>query len=223
MLYEETKRKRQRTKTINIQITVISWSLEFIAGLIFILIWFIENRRIVIISDMVVNFILIPLVYVMNNDVNKGIIVAEGWLRGFRRLINQRFTVVPNQNNEGENPGNRNPVPAPIPSISRNIAERENRERRRGNNLCQATSVGFTAQRLYAATDAEENVPRRRGGRSESNQISSEEVVQSSSNARIDLEDEANKIETIPLDDPGESRAQDGLISSIAGPFDCWV
>ena len=160
LLSEESKRKRQRINTTNIQITFVAWILEFTAGLIHLPVRFIKDKsiaRLLIVLDIIVNFILIPIVYVLNNDVNKGIIVAEGWFQGFRKLISRRSTVVPEQNNEGENPGNPNPnpnpIPAPIPTISANIAALETRDHRHGNNLPQATSDGFTAQQLHPVTD----------------------------------------------------------------------
>ena len=210
LLTEEAKLKRQRTNTVNIQITFISWLLELIGGLIILPIRFIEVKWIVrwlILSDIVVNFILIPIVYVLNNDVNKGIIVAEGWLRGFRMLMNRRSIVAPEQNNEEHNPGNPNLVPVPIPTISGNIAELENRDHRRGNNLRQATSDGFTTQRLFAVADATGNVPTTRNmDRSESNKNSLEDAVTPSGPDSIDLDDKTDEIETIPLDDIGEPR-----------------
>ena len=98
----------------------------------------------------------------LNNDVNKAVVEAEGLFRGFRRLINLESAVAPEQNNEADNPGNPNPAPVRIPTSSRNISELENRVHRHSNNFCQATSVGFTDQRLYAVEDTRENMPGRR-------------------------------------------------------------
>ena len=160
------------------------------------------------------------MLYVLNNDVNKAVIVAEGWVRGFRRLINCGSTVVPEQNNDVENPGNPNPIPVPIP---RNTVGLRNRDQ--GNNLHQATSVGFTSQRLYAVEDAVENVPNTSSiDHSESNQDSPEQVVKSSSNDREDLEVEADEIEIISLDDIIKSSAQNCPTNDIRAPIkNSWV
>ena len=204
--------------------TFISWSLEFIAGLIIFLFWFIKNPVVVkwlALLDIVINFILIPISYVLNNDINKAVIVAQGWVQGFRRLINRESRVAPKQNNGVENPGNANPVPVPIPTSSRNISELANRGQRHRNNLRQATSVGFTAQQLNTVEDTRENTPpllntfrTRDIDRYESNQNLPEEAVNSSTNDRVDLEDEADGIETIHLNDIRESSRQNCPINS---------
>ena len=208
--------------------TFISWSLEFIAGFCYLPIRFAKNQWVVRcfgLADLVFNFILIPMSYVLHNDVNKAIIVAEGWVLGFRRLINREPSNDPEQNNEVENPVNPNPLPVPIPTISRNISELENRGRRHGNNVCQRTSIGMTAQQLDTVADSTEHIASRRYiDCSESNQILPEEAGKSSSNNRADLEDEADGIETIPLDDIGEYSGQICPSNSRRAPVEnAWV
>ena len=223
MLSEESKRKRQRANTINIQMTFISWLLEFFAGLMYITIRFIKNRvvlNLLGISDIILNFVLIPMTYVLNNDVNKAIIVAHGWVQGFRRLINLGSVVVPEENNEEENPANPDTAPVRIPTTSRNIVERKNRRRRRNNNRRQGNSEGFTSQRLYAVADAMESIPSRRHKfRSESNQNLPGQVIESNSSDRVDLEEEAVASETIPLDDIRQFTTQNRPTNSIRAPL----
>ena len=203
LLSEESKRKRQRSNTINIQMTFISWSLEFIAGVTYLPVRFIKIQSlamVLIMLDIILNFIFIPMSYVLNNDVNKAIIVAHGWLQGFRRLLSPGSIVVPEQQENGENPGNPDIVPNPIPSVSGNIAVLENRGHRLVNNRLHNTSSGFTPQPLYAVENAVENVPTRRCiDRSESYQNPHEEIGTFHRIEPIALEDHADQIETIYL------------------------
>ena len=179
--------------------TFISWSLEFIAGITYLPVRFIKFQSVqvfLVLLDTVLNFTLIPMSYVLNNDVNKAIIVAHGWLQGVRRLISRGSIVVPEQHDDPVNPGNPDPVPNPIPSISGNIDALDNRF----HNRLRTMSSGFTSQPLYAVENAVQNIPTRRYiDRSESNQNSPMEVVTFSSIDAIDLQDDADQIETIHL------------------------
>ena len=183
--------------------TFISWSLEFIAGLTYLPVRFMKIRWVVswlVILDIVLNFILIPMSFVFNNDVNKAIIVAHGWVQWFRRLINRGPIVAPKQQDEEENPPNPNPIPAPIPTISGNIDALENRGNTHGNGLPRATSSGFMSQQLYPVENTIENVPTTEHiDRSESDQTSPNEVTQIPSNDAVELDDDEDQIETIIL------------------------
>ena len=90
MLNEEAKVKRNRSNIINIQIAFIAWLLELMAGLVCWITYFIDSKvasRWLGISDMALNFIFIPLSYVLNNDVNKAVIVGNGWIQGLGSLF----------------------------------------------------------------------------------------------------------------------------------------
>ena len=90
MLNEEAKVKRNRSNIINIQIAFIAWLLELMAGIVCWITYLIDSKvasRWLGISDMALNFIFIPLSYVLNNDVNKAVIVGNGWIQGLGSLL----------------------------------------------------------------------------------------------------------------------------------------
>ena len=90
LLSEESKRKRKRSNAINIQITFITWLFEFSAGILCAVVYFIDSKvasRWLAFLDMTLNFILVPSSYIINNDVNKALIVAHGWIQGLRRMF----------------------------------------------------------------------------------------------------------------------------------------
>ena len=92
VLSESSKLKRRRMNKVNLQMTVISWSLEFIAGLVCLGVNFqIENPEsnpdlisIMVIFDTCLNFIIIPSTYIFNDEVRKRGIIKEGWYMEFR-------------------------------------------------------------------------------------------------------------------------------------------
>ena len=86
-LSEESIRKRRRRNTIGIQITVISWLLEFFAGIINVSrYWMMQNDqdsdwtdRLFALFDTFVFLILIPGSYLLNSEAIKLFIHAKGW------------------------------------------------------------------------------------------------------------------------------------------------
>ena len=102
LLSEESRRKRKRSNAINIQITFITWLLEFSAGILCAVVYFTASKvasRWLAFLDMTLNFILIPSSYIINNDVNKAVIIAHGWIQGFRRMFSLTTPDEPNQDN----------------------------------------------------------------------------------------------------------------------------
>ena len=91
LLSEESKIKRRKTNKVSIQMTVISWSLEFLTGYLGMSAVYLarsNNKSVdeilaIVIVDTFLNFILIPSTYVFNNDVNKTVIRTEGWCKFF--------------------------------------------------------------------------------------------------------------------------------------------
>ena len=89
VLSESSKLKRRRTNKVNLQMTVISWSLEFIAGLVCLGVNFNPESSpdlisIMVIFDTCLNFIIIPSTYIFNDEVRKRGIIKEGWYMEFR-------------------------------------------------------------------------------------------------------------------------------------------
>ena len=86
MLTEEYKLKRHKQTKVSIQMTVISWSLEFLTGVLSMTAMYLSRNEetnvdviaVIVIVDTSLNFILIPSTYVFNNEMNKTFIMAEG-------------------------------------------------------------------------------------------------------------------------------------------------
>ena len=94
-LSEEAKRKRRRKHTIGIQITAVSWMLEFIGGCIVMSRFLLFQKqdgtkdewtdRILALLDIFVCLIPIPLSYLLNDEAIKLAIQTQGWIRFLRR------------------------------------------------------------------------------------------------------------------------------------------
>ena len=136
VLSESSKLKRRRTNKVNLQMTVISWSLEFIAGLVCLGVNFqIENPEsspdlisMMVIFDTCLNFIIIPSTYIFNDEVRKRGIIAEGWCMGVRGRMDSN-SVGPASNNDSiEIKPIQRPKKVPIPTISGDICARTGKE-----------------------------------------------------------------------------------------------
>ena len=118
---------------VNLQMTVISWSLEFIAGLVCLGVNFNPESSpdlisIMVIFDTCLNFIIIPSTYIFNDEVRKRRIIAEGWYIGVRgRVVSNSVGLAPNNDSTKMNPLLRQQQ-TPIPTISGSICGRTSKE-----------------------------------------------------------------------------------------------
>ena len=84
---EESKIKRRRRNTIGIQITAISWILEFFGGIIALIrFWMFQTKdggewadRMFSLLGLFICMVLIPLSYLLNNEAVKVAIQVKGW------------------------------------------------------------------------------------------------------------------------------------------------
>ena len=133
VLSESSKLKRRRTNKVNLQMTVISWSLEFIAGLFCLGVNFNPESSpdlisIMVIFDTCLNFIIIPSTYIFNDEVRKRRIIAEGWYIGVRgRVVSNIVGLALNNDSTKMNPSRRQQQ-TPIPTISGSICGRTSKE-----------------------------------------------------------------------------------------------
>ena len=103
--------------------TAISWALEFITGGIGIAIWFLHVAedltiiKVLVHIDTFLNFILIPSSYNLNSEVNKALVIANGW--PWCNCCAKRTNVGPQE--DLEMGVIQNPIREPIRNISGNI------------------------------------------------------------------------------------------------------
>ena len=111
--------------------TCLSWSLEFIAGIIFLIkSFFIKDITTVLyllFIDNTLSFVIVPSSYILNTEVIKGFIIGNGWLIPLTTLF-RSSKIVPAPNNNIEMQANANVelrdrvVPESIPTISGNVS-----------------------------------------------------------------------------------------------------
>ena len=111
LLSEEVLRKRQRTHTINLKMTIIAWTLEFTSGCLLLLevlfnqlnihdvaddsVWL----RISYTLDTILCSIVIPSSYILKSDEVKKVVILEGWNKPFIwSLPKCKARVAPTQN-----------------------------------------------------------------------------------------------------------------------------
>ena len=98
--------------------TAFSWSLEFITGLTLLGVTLtvhdpesnVDIIAFLVIVDGILNFVVIPSTYILNNQDIKALIIAGGWGKLFRL-----------QNRAYEDNSRQNRLPVPIPTVSGNI------------------------------------------------------------------------------------------------------
>ena len=91
-LSQESILKRRRRNTIGIQITVISWMLEFFANIITVSRYFVWKNaetnewadRWFVLLALIMSYILIPGSYLLNSEAVKLFILAQGWITFIR-------------------------------------------------------------------------------------------------------------------------------------------
>ena len=148
MLSEASKLKRRREKMVNLQMTGLSWCLEFFAGISTVIRILVGNgpwpiKFVAILFDVCFNFILIPTSYLLNTEVYKSPIIANGWWQSFRKKFCLRCTrrVEPEQVVDTKASDQRKVMPQPIPSIAGNI---EALSEKNTHNMCEHVLKKFS-------------------------------------------------------------------------------
>ena len=131
LLSKDSRARRSKRQVINLQMAVIAWSLEFISGLLLLIYWFLsedKNHQLALImTDILLRFIVIPGSYLLNTEVNKALIVAEGWWKSLRTTFRSNKIQPSNNQNQQNNleliliTRRLRPIPNPISSITGNI------------------------------------------------------------------------------------------------------
>ena len=129
-LSEEAKIKRRREKTINLQMTMTSWCLEFATGILACTMRYFapKDGRVVLlllIVDVSLNFVVIPASYILSSEEIKERIIAQGWCKWFNSF-HRSNRVEPAENGALEAPIALNPIPRPIPTISGDMEIHDN-------------------------------------------------------------------------------------------------
>ena len=133
VLSESSKLKRRRMNKVNLQMTVMSWSLEFIAGLVCLGVNFNPESSpdlisIMVIFDACLSFIIIPSTYIFNDEVRKRGIIAEGWYLGIRgRVVSNSVGLTSNNDSIKMKPRSRQQQ-IPIRTISGDICGKTSKE-----------------------------------------------------------------------------------------------
>jgi hypothetical protein len=139
ILSETVRIRRQRRKTINIQMTIISWLIEFITGISVLAMYFLYKEAYIVLAlamfNIFVSFVVIPGTYILNTEACKRFVIAHGWCTALRRMC-PSTRVIPLQNEYQKSNSHHNdvhrhkPTTQRIPTISGNISDREQGSKR---------------------------------------------------------------------------------------------
>ena len=80
---------RRRRVNVNIQVTFLSWVIEFFTGAILLVVYFSEQHFIhwYELLDGILISIILPSTYIINREVTKDIIIVRNWLAGIRSIF----------------------------------------------------------------------------------------------------------------------------------------
>ena len=94
LLTEDSKRRRNRQKIVGIQMTMVSWFLELLTGVLMMILnlfgtgkgtlhTLVTDHYILVFIDVFLCGVLIPSTYILNGDIIKEEIVENGWRKYF--------------------------------------------------------------------------------------------------------------------------------------------
>ena len=110
LLNDNAKQRRKHTKTVNIQMSVITWLIEFITGCLLIILFTLDDNITVIIIiglfDIIMTFVAIPGAYILNTEIMKSRIIQNGWIRSLRPLRSSG-RIHPAENEAANDPNNQ--------------------------------------------------------------------------------------------------------------------
>ena len=110
LLNDNAKQRRKHTKTVNIQMSVMTWLIEFITGCLLIILFTLDDNITIIVIiallDGIMTFVAIPGAYILNTEIMKSKIIQNGWFRSLRPLRHSG-RIHPAENEAANDPNNQ--------------------------------------------------------------------------------------------------------------------
>ena len=102
LLTDSSKARRHLRRVLNIQITLLAWFVEFVGFFVFVLGSYLLGEKsslttfILQILSYALNFIIVPCIFLINNDQFKTHILESKWYQA----LNKKFSPLPTYQNE---------------------------------------------------------------------------------------------------------------------------
>ena len=79
------------------KVCIITWLVEFFSTFSFVAYTSLKTfgYRKLHYPDCIITFLIIPAVYVINDEETRGVIAEENWYQGFRYILGMRNEVIP--------------------------------------------------------------------------------------------------------------------------------
>ena len=81
---------------------MITWAIEVFSSLVFAAIPSFDSFQLKYVKirifhhiDCIITLIIIPAVYIINDEETRGVIAEEGWYQGFRHILGMRNQIIP--------------------------------------------------------------------------------------------------------------------------------
>ena len=96
-LSDEIYERGQKRSLVSLKVCMITWVIEVFSSLVFVAIPSLNSLgyRSFHHSDCIITLIIIPAVYIINDEETRGLIAEEGWYQGFRYILGMRNQIIP--------------------------------------------------------------------------------------------------------------------------------
>ena len=97
VLSDENYEREKKRSLVSLKVCLISWFIEFMSSLSFVTFAFMHNIGLQHhhYPDCIMTFVIIPIVFLMNDEETKGIIAEENWYQGIRHMLGIYKRVTP--------------------------------------------------------------------------------------------------------------------------------
>ena len=96
-LSDEIYERGQKRKLVSLKVCMITWLIEVFSSLMFVAIPSLNSfgYRSFNHSDCIVTLIIIPALYIIDDEEDRGVIAEERWYQGFRHILGIHNQTIP--------------------------------------------------------------------------------------------------------------------------------
>ena len=96
-LSDESYERGNKRSLVSLKVCIITWLVEFSSTFSFVAYTSLKSfgYRKLHYPDCILTFLIIPLVYLINDEETRGVIAEENWYQGFRYILGTRTEIIP--------------------------------------------------------------------------------------------------------------------------------
>ena len=101
-LSDDIYERGQKRSLVSLKVCMITWAIEVFSSLVFVAIPSFDSFQLKYVKirifhhiDCIITLIIIPAVYIINDEETRGVIAEEGWYQGFRHILGMHNQIIP--------------------------------------------------------------------------------------------------------------------------------